>query len=209
MQTVRIPVFLVVTFLCATRITYAQGVDPTLQNQFSTGSALINIGSNSDNNVTMGGEYKQPKNVVEQEKPVCWNWYADVGYESEYNFRGTNLMPDADGAVFIDVDVSRWGFTLGAFGITQLGTAHAHSFSVGEGGGGGAAGTIGHVGAYTPNTVQRDFNELDVFLQYTRDIGPINVTVGNIAFFVERDAQTFLKTQFFGPFGPFATVGDE
>ena len=56
-------------------------------------------------------------------------------------------MPDADGAVFIDVDVSRWGFTLGAFGITQLGTAHAHSFSVGEGGGGGAAGTGGAAGA--------------------------------------------------------------
>jgi hypothetical protein len=210
--------WIAIAFFCATQLCSAQAPGSAVENASPASTALINLGPNSDNSLTLGGEYKQPKNVVEQQKPVCWNWYADVGYESEYNFRGTNLTPDADGAVFIDVDVSRWGFTLGAFGITQLGTAHAPSFSMGEGGGGGAAGTLGNVGAYSPNTVQRDFNELDIFLQYSRDVGPINVTVGNIAFFIERGAQTFLSVSgnpdLVPPlppstFGPFPTVGDE
>ena len=48
-------------------MSYAQAVSPTVQVPFA-GSALMNIGSNGDANMTMGGEYKQPKNVIEQEK---------------------------------------------------------------------------------------------------------------------------------------------
>ena len=70
----------VVTSLCAIRTSYAQANGPTVQTPFPAGSALINIGPNSDNSVTMAGEYKQPKNVIEQEKPEFWTWYADAGY---------------------------------------------------------------------------------------------------------------------------------
>ena len=94
--------------------------------------------------MTMGGEDKQPKNVVEQEKPVFWTWYVDAGYESEYNFRGTNLTPNANGAGFFDARVTKWNFTLGLFGIHQFGHARADSWSIGEGGGatGATAGAI-------------------------------------------------------------------
>src|SRR4029077_17751240 len=99
---------------------YAQSVDtavevPTTANR----SALIEIPAaqnptaSSDSSIPMAGAYKSTKNVVEQQKETCWNWYADAGYWTEYNFRGTNLTPDADGAGFITVDVSKWGFTLG------------------------------------------------------------------------------------------------
>src|SRR6266536_6587468 len=117
--------WLAIALFCAAYTSHAQGVDPTPQNPFPAGSGLINIGPTSDNNITMGGEYKQPKTVVEQQKPACWNWYADIGYVSQYNFRGTDLTPDSSGAGFITADVSKWGFTLGLYGIHQFGTAHA------------------------------------------------------------------------------------
>jgi hypothetical protein len=205
-------------FFSATWICSAQ-VDPTVGTPTAAhNSALVEIPTapaeqsgdpNSASSLTMGGEYKQPKNVIEQEKPVCWNWYADIGYTSQYNFRGTNLTPDADGALFINADVSKWGFTLGLFGIHQLGTARFPSFSAGEGGGGGSFGSVGNVGTYSPETVQTRFDELDVFLQYHHELGPIDVTVGNIGFFIERNAQTFLDTSVFGLYGPFPTVGNE
>ena len=115
-------------------MSYAQAVSSTVQVPFA-GSALMNIGPNGDANMTMGGEYKQSKNVIEQEKPVFWTWYVDAGYESEYNFRGTNLTPNANGAGFFDARVTKWNFTLGLFGIHQFGHASAPSWSIGEGGG--------------------------------------------------------------------------
>jgi hypothetical protein len=208
-----------IAFLCATQLCYAQAPGSAVENTSSASTALINIGSNSDNNVTMGGEYKQPKNVIEQEKPVCWNWYADIGYWSQYNFRGTNLTPDADGAIFTNASVSKWGFTLGMFFTYQLGTASAPSFSIAEGGGGG--GIVQNFAGFSnlvvlPETIQKRFNELDVFLQYSRDIGPITVTVGDIGFFINRDSETFVTLPnqpippiFIGTYGPFRTVGDE
>ena len=126
-----------VAFFCATHMSYAQGVGPTVEHPFPAGSALINIGPDADGNLTLGGEYKQPKNVVEQEQPVFWTWYTNVGYESEYNFRGTNLTPGAAGAGFFDAEVTKWNFTLGLFGIHQFGHARAQGWSLGEGGGGG------------------------------------------------------------------------
>jgi hypothetical protein len=159
----------------------------------------MNIGSNADSNLTMGGEYKQPKNVIEQEKPEFWSWYTNVGYESEYNFRGTNLTPGANGAGFFNARVTKWNFTLGLFGIHQFGHASAPSWSIGEGGG-----SVGQTGAdaptgisgpvpYTrfPTTVQTRFDELDVFLSYKFSLGPIDITLGNIAFFISRRATTY------------------
>jgi len=169
------------------------------------GSALIEIPtarttsqSDADTNVTLAGEYKSAKNVVEQEKPVFWTWYTDEGYESEYNFRGTNLMPNAAGAVFGNVRVTKSNFTLGLFEIHQLGDAHADSWSIGEGGGsagaagGNAGSTAGFPVPYTrlPVTTQTRFNELDAFMSYKFSLGFIDVTVGNIGFFIDRRATT-------------------
>jgi hypothetical protein len=186
---------------------YAQSVDtiveaPTTDHR----SAFIEIPTaqnptaSSDNSIPMAGEYKSTKNVVEQEKPVFWNWYAEFGYESEYNFRGTNLTPGADGAVFGDVRVTKWNFTLGLFGIHQLGTARVASWSAGEGGGGagGSGNTGGPNGVVLPimrfpTTVQDRLDELDAFLSYKLSLGPIDVAIGNIGFFIDRRAMTFEK----------------
>jgi hypothetical protein len=185
---------------------YAQSVDtivevPTTAHR----SALIEIPTaqnptaSSDNSIPMAGEYKSTKNVVEQEKPVFWTWYTDVGYTSEYNFRGTNLTPNSDGAIFGDVRVTKWNFTLGLFGIHQLGDATVNSWSAGEGGGsagaagGNAGSTAGFPVPYTrlPVTTQTRFDELDAFISYKFSLGFIDVTVGNIGFFIERQATTF------------------
>ena len=182
---------------------YAQGVDATVQNPFAPGSALLNIAPDADGHLTLGGEYKQPKNVVEQEKPVFWTWYTDVGYTSEYNFRGTVLTPGANGAGFFRAEVTKSDFTLGLFGIHQFGTAKANSWSIGEGGGGGTASPGGGapcVGCADtppntrfPTTVQNRFDELDAYLSYKFSLGPIDITLGNIAFFINRNATTYEK----------------
>jgi hypothetical protein len=218
---------LVVAFFCAGRFAYTQGVDTIVEIPTTAhGSAIIEIPtshmssqSDADGNVTLAGEYKSTKNVVEEQKPVCWTWYADDGYETEYNFRGTDLMPNSDGGIFADAAVSRWGFTLGMFSIHQLGTANAPGFSSSEGGGGGGQVNIGsfvNAGPIFPLTIQDRFNELDLFLQYRREFGPINVTVGDIGFLIDRRAETFLflPNTAFGPvangvYGPYRTIGDE
>src|SRR5437764_7594576 len=162
--------WIAIAFFCAARMSDAQGVDAAIQNPFLARNGLSNIGPDADGHLTLGGEYKQAKNVVEQQKPVCWTWYADIGYETEYNFRGTDLTPNSSGAGFITADVSKWGFTLGLYGIHQFGTAHAGSFSMGEGGGGGGTFLAPNsaLGPVFPETIQNQFNELDAFLQYTR-----------------------------------------
>jgi hypothetical protein len=117
----------ITAFACAGRAGYSQSVDTVVEVPTTAHrSALIEIPTaqnptaSSDNSIPMAGEYKSTKNVVEQEKPVFWSWYTDVGYWSEYNFRGTNLTPNSDGAIFGNVRVTKWNFTLGLFGIHQL-----------------------------------------------------------------------------------------
>jgi hypothetical protein len=205
--------WIAIAFCCATHTSYAQGNGPTVQYPFPANSALLNIAPDADGHLTLGGEYKQPKNVVEQEKPVFWTWFVDAGYTSEYNFRGTDLTPGAGGAGFFDAQVTKWNFTLGLFGIHQFGHATADSWSIGEGGGGGTPGAslaTSNVGLVPylrfPTTVQTRFDELDVFLSYKFSLGPIDITLGNIAFFINRNATTsevdLLPKEFHG-FGPF------
>jgi hypothetical protein len=186
---------------------------------WAASSAIIEIpaaqtsnASSSDQDVTMAGEYKSMRNVIEQEKPVFWDWAFDIGYMSEYNFRGTNLTPDSEGAGYIRADVSKWGFTLGLFEIHQFGTARTNSFSAGEGGGGGAGGLstalipnpfypilstpfITASGTTSPETIQERFNEIDVFLQYQFALGPVDVTLGDFGFFIDRRAVTFVTVK--------------
>ena len=108
MKTFKVPVrtLLLVLFAlcCSARVGYAAG------------SAIVEIptaktsdASGPGQDLTMAGEYKSTKNVIEEQKPVCWNWAADDGYETEYNFRGTNLTPDADGAGARDPQTERPG----------------------------------------------------------------------------------------------------
>jgi hypothetical protein len=160
---------------------------------------------------------KSSKNVEPtQETPASpWSVYTNLGYTSEYNFRGTNLTPDSDGAIFGTANISFYGFTLGVYGIHQFGTADANSFSIGEGGGGGSAATfltaagdnadritpnnpIGpnlfFSGKLSPVTRQTSFNEVDLYLSYTHELGPLDITVGNIAFLIYRDAETRVTT---------------
>ena len=219
-----------VAFIAAPFAVYAQGVDTVVEVPTAKhGAALVEIptsqtAAGTDQDLTVATEYKTTKNVIEQQKETCWNWYADFGYWSEYNFRGTDLTPNSDGSVFLNADVSRWGFTLGLFVVHQLGTAHSPSFSISEGGGGGSfhIGSFSNIPLLFPETIQDKFNEIDVFLQYRREFGPINVTVGDIGFFIDRNAQTFLHLPFdftlpnfpfgigsAGTYGPFRTVGDE
>ena len=218
----------VAAFICAARFGYAAG------------SAIVEIptaktsaASDSGQDLTMAGESKSTKNVIEEQKPVFWNWAFDIGYTSEYNFRGTNLTPDADGAGFIQAEVSKWGFTLGVYGIHQFGTARSNSFSIGEGGGGGTT-ALGNTvvvvppfivpvsALFAPETIQDRFNELDVFFQYQRSFGWVDLAVGNIGFFIDRRAETFVTASdllvggvpAFPPgfslrLGPFPTVEDE
>jgi hypothetical protein len=223
---------IVVACFCATRLSYAQAIGPTVEvpttHNTDRNSALIEIptaqqnvaDSSSPSNLTTAGEYKSTKNVVEQEKPACLvNWYADVGYWSEYNFRGTNLIPDSDGAVFLNADLSLGGFTIGAFYTHQFGTARSPIWSIGEGGGGGSfsSGDFSRTGPVFPETIQDSFDEIDFFEQYHRKFGPIDVTVGNIVFLIYRHAETFVNAPDFvslgpggiGVYGPFATVQDE
>jgi hypothetical protein len=237
LTTQTLPGLALAVFLAAAPLSvHAQAVDPVVEIPTAKqGSALIEIPTaqttdDSGPNLTVATEFKSTKNVVEQEKPAFWNWYTDVGYLSEYNFRGTNLTPHSDGVVLGNVRVSKWNFTLGLFAIHQLGDAHADSWSVGEGGGaGGAAGgdAFSNLGPVhynrLPVTTQREFNELDVFLSYKFSLGWIDVTIGDIGFFIERHAETFetdvLPTGFiwnipdtdtrFRTVGPNPTVQDE
>src|SRR5439155_14248068 len=87
-------------------------------------------------------------------------------------------------------------------GIHQFGHARAQGWSLGEGGGGGGAPSGSGVtpnfngpGGYTrlPTTVQNKFDELDAFLSYKFALGPIDITLGDIAFFISRRATTYEK----------------
>ena len=183
---------------------YGQGVEIPTAKQ---GSALVEIptsqtAAGSGEDLTVASEFKSAKNVVEPEKEACWSWYGEDGYVSEYNFRGTNLTPNAAGALYTLADVSKWGFTLGIYDVYQLGTAHADSWSIGESGGSGSGTRF--LFSLVPETIQDSLNEIDVFLQYHHEFGPIDVTVGDIGFFIHRDAHTVVTEEFLGiPFGTF------
>jgi hypothetical protein len=161
-------------------------------------------------------DQKSTKNPQALQEVVSgWSFYSNIGYTSQYNFRGTNLTPDSSGAGFITANISRGGFTFGIYGIHQFGDAHANSFSIGEGGGGGSTGSfltptgdnndlilpnnptgknLFFNGKLSPVTTQTRFNEIDLYLSYTHELGPLDITVGNIAFFIDRSAETRVTT---------------
>jgi hypothetical protein len=189
-----------IALFCATQFCSAQSSDnlPTAQVPPPHPGVAV---PNSESDLTLAGQYKSTKEVVEQEKPICLNVYFEGGYQSEYMFRGTNLMPDSDGGGFLSAQLSKWGFTIGAWGINQFGTASAPGWAMGESGGGGSATIFVPPGflppflaQLRPETVQSQFNEVDLFLEYHRQFldGWIDVTVGNLVFIIDRNAKTSL-----------------
>ena len=123
---------LVAAFFCAERLAYGQGADTIVEIPTAHDSISIPLPTahqkpadvNSDNDLTMAGEYKSTKNVVQEEKEaLAWTLNFQVGYWSEYLFRGTNLTPNSDGIEYQQAYFSIKGFTIGLWFASQLGKA--------------------------------------------------------------------------------------
>jgi hypothetical protein len=144
---------------------------------------------------TVGMESKQvlsDKNTVAevQEPTKWWNIKMQDGYWSEYIFRGTNLTPDSDGITYQQLVLSGKGFTLGAWFATELSTAVVeNATAVGEAGGGFSPfGGVFRGTRFRDVATQKRFQELDIFASYSHTFGPLDVTVGNVAFFIFRNS---------------------
>lgn len=131
--------------------------------------------------------------ITQQPAEQWWSLTMETGYSNKYMFRGTNLTPNSDGIAFEEVRFSAKGFTFGVWAAHQIGDAIVpHNTAVGESGGGGL-GTIPPeiipgigVVSFDDTAIQSRFNELDVYFSYYHSFGWIDLTVGNIAFFVDR-----------------------
>jgi hypothetical protein len=135
--------------------------------------------------------------VAEVQEPAAkwWSISAQVGYWSEYIFRGTNLTPDSDGIEYQQLYFKAKGFTLGAWYATQLGTAVVPNATVVGEGGGGFSPFGAPAAPFQDVATQKSFQELDIITSYSHSFGPVDVTVGNVAFFIFRDAvDRFLGT---------------
>ncbi|MEQ1860669.1 MAG: hypothetical protein ABMA13_12105 [Chthoniobacteraceae bacterium] len=185
------------------------------------------------------------KQIIEEpEKQLSGS--VSAGYSSKYIFRGTNLMPSADGMVHADMHVSYGGFTIGAWIGTQQGSASVPgALAIGEGGGGGSVnldvargaglGALGSqsvtgddlasfigtnfglrpdevvaafqqiLGVQIPKQItrikqsseayQNRFNEIDLYAQFSFSVGPVDVTLGNIFFYIDRDSETRIASR--------------
>jgi hypothetical protein len=179
-------------------------------------------------------ESKDSKATIEQQPAEKW-WTitAEAGYQSKYIFRGTNLTPNSNGIAFTELRLDAHGFSLGAWYAHQIGTADVPgAFAIGEAGAGGIGGLdprsfpglfppgVFPIGG-TDHAIQTDFQELDLYLRYSHSFGPIDVTVGNIAFFIYRTqvdrfvtdpaVLQFVRQLGFNAVSPFTfdTIGDE
>jgi|GEM_PF-4551431 len=214
--------------------------------------------------------FDNKKQVAPVEQPTVLTGSISTGYSSRYIFRGTNLMPSADGMISTDLHVNYGGFTLGAWIGSQMGTANIPgALGIGEGGGGGRVGfgatrtgstgntaiTLGSgpnaqtvngnfdnsnlssipvtgdqlataianaygltptqvnaafqqlLGAQIPknitglkqnsDAIQDRFNEVDLYLQYQFSLGPVDITLGNIFFYIDRDSETRVTSREF------------
>jgi hypothetical protein len=171
---------------CATQFCSAQSSDigPTVEVPPSRPPVAF---PNSDSDLTMGGEYKSTKNVItpEEKAPKWWSITMEVGYSSEYIFRGTNLTPNSDGIEWQQIYFSGKGFTFGAWFATQIGSAEVSgATAVGESGSGVSPYNIPGFSLDVAN--QSRFKELDIFSSYTHSFGPIDITFGNILFLIHR-----------------------
>jgi hypothetical protein len=166
------------------------------------------LAQNAGPTVEVTHDSKDSKTVpITQEKEPLVRFLLETGYTSEYNFRGTNLMPGSIGGYFYQIQatvpkVGPGSLTLGMWAIHQIGDASVNAWSISEGGGGGGQ-RVGNlvdpgpppqfISGLTrfPTTVQTQFREFDLFAAYKFSLGPVDVTFGNIAFIIDREAQTF------------------
>ena len=183
----------------------------------------------------------EKKVITPTEQPKVLTGSISAGWNSRYIFRGTNLMPSADGMVSTDIHVNYGGFTLGAWMGSQMGSASVPgALAIGEGGGGGqpdfgvargnGLGALGSgsvtgdqlvnfiasnfglsrsdvVGGFrnilnteipkqitnikrSSEAMQDRFNEIDLYAQYSFSLGPVDLTLGNIFFYIDRDSET-------------------
>jgi hypothetical protein len=201
-----------------------------------TTSALAQNSDPKDVTVQVRHDSKDSKATIEQQPAEKW-WTitAEAGYQSKYIFRGTNLTPNSDGIAFTELRLDAHGFTLGAWYAHQVGTADVPgAAAISEGGGINLSnffnvpnplGIVLPPGVFpiggTDHAIQTDFQELDLYLRYSHSFGPIDVTVGNIAFFIYRTqvdrfvadpaVLQFLRLVGFNAVSPFTfdTIGDE
>ena len=155
---------------------------------------LVEIPTSAQMGIESKSVLSDKNTVTEEKEPAKW-WSVNVqaGYWSEYIFRGTNLTPNSDGIAYQQAYFSAKGFTLGAWFASQLGTAVVPDATlVGEAGGGFSP--FGRPG-FKDFATQTSFHELDIFSSYSHSFGPLDVTVGNVAFFIFRSA----VDRFLGP----------
>jgi hypothetical protein len=204
------------------------------------GCAIFALTTALAQDVELRHDSKDSKSVpITQEKEPLVHFLLETGYESEYNFRGTNLMPGAIGGYFYQIQatvpkVGPGSLTLGLWAIHQIGEASVNAWSISEGGGGGGSAFLFPIVPVPgqppvivplevfPTTTQTQFREFDLFASYRFSLGPVDVTLGNIAFIIDRQAQTratlvienpnFVWAQTGTPFlrvGPIPTVTGE
>lgn len=165
------------------------------------------LAQNSGPTVEVTHDSKDSKTPpITQEKEPLVHFLLETGYTSEYNFRGTNLMPNSDGGFFYQIQatipkVGPGSLTMGMWAIHQIGDATANAWSTSEGGGGGNRIANGFFEpgppvvivpvTRFPRTIQTQFREFDLFAAYKFPLGPVDITLGNIAFIIDREAETF------------------
>jgi hypothetical protein len=206
-----------------------------------TTAALAQNSDPKDVTVEVKHDSKDSKTPpITQEKEPLVNFLLESGYTSEYIFRGTNLMPNSEGGFFYQAlatipKVGPGSLTFGLWAIHQIGDASADTWSTSEGGGG--SGVVTHLlpcpicpgggvnDSLFPTTTQTSFREIDIIASYKFPLGPVDVTLGNIAFLIHREATTsqvdVLPPGFFWGYPPIVpdsrfanynnvpTVGDE
>lgn len=121
----------------------------------SSAAAVLSLGATAfaGEVVADGKATKEVK--VEEKKESPWSFNFTAAYDSSYMFRGVNLLDlatDGGNLLSADVNVSAYGFTLGAW--------YAQSINEGDD--------------------DEDYNELDLYLSYTHSLGPVDLTGGYI-----------------------------
>jgi hypothetical protein len=192
---------------------------------FALTPALAQNSDRKDVLVEVRHDSKDSKSVpLTQETEKWWFFTVEAGYNSKYMFRGTDLTPNSDGIAFEDVRLSVKGFTIGVWAAQQIGEAVVlDATGVGEAGGGGIPRLDISAGFGLPpgsiitrdTAIQKSFRELDLYASYFHSFGWLDVTVGNIAFFIDRRQVDRTDFLFVAPFQAFnfsedhRSIGDE
>jgi len=114
--------------------------------------------------VVDGKASKEVKIEEKAESPFTVNF--SLGYDSEYIFRGVDILnfaTDDGDLVWADLNISAYGFTAGAW--------YAEAIHKGDD--------------------KLEYSELDLYLSYTKALGPINLTGGYIFYLFPDNGETY------------------